>query len=189
MHRHLTTGLVLTASLSLLAACEPSTGGDDSSAEAEAILQAFYDQEALEAAHLATFDTLDFDVFTGQEWDRLSESHAQDVIVHWPDGHVTEGIDVHIQDLQGLFVWAPDTRIEEHPIRVASGEFTAVTGTMEGTFTEPMPIGDGNFIEPTGAAYRIAMATVSHWEDGTMDEEWLYWDNQSFYAQIGLGGE
>jgi len=29
--------------------------------------------------HLATFDTLDYDVFSGAEWDRLKESHAKDV--------------------------------------------------------------------------------------------------------------
>jgi hypothetical protein len=28
--------------------------------------------------HLRTFDTLDFDVFSNQKWDRLSESHAKD---------------------------------------------------------------------------------------------------------------
>jgi hypothetical protein len=30
------------------------------------------------------------------------------------------------------------------------------------------------------------MSTVSHWKDGAMDEEYLFWDNQSFMQQIGL---
>lgn len=42
---------------------------------------------------------------------------------------------VHIKDLKGQFVFAPDTSIKEHPIKIASGEWTAVTGLMEGTFT------------------------------------------------------
>ena len=33
------------------------------------------------AARLATFDTLDFDVFSNQKWTRLSESHANDIVV------------------------------------------------------------------------------------------------------------
>jgi predicted ester cyclase len=140
----------------------------------------------LEESHLATFDDLDFNVYTGQKWDELGRSHAQDIVVHWPDGRTTEGIDVHIKDLQAMFVFAPDTRIEEHPIRIASGNWTAVTGTLEGTFTEPMPIGDGKTIAPTGKAFKLPMATIGRWRDGKMDEEWLFWDNQAFMKQIGL---
>ena len=40
-------------------------------------------------SNLKTFDVLDFDVFSNQKWDRLQESHAQDIIVTWPDGHDT----------------------------------------------------------------------------------------------------
>jgi hypothetical protein len=42
--------------------------------------------------HLETFDELDFDVFTNQEWDRLYESHSQEIAVHWPDGRTTVDI-------------------------------------------------------------------------------------------------
>jgi len=31
--------------------------------------------------NLGTFDTLDFDVYTHQKWDRLHESHAPDILV------------------------------------------------------------------------------------------------------------
>jgi len=37
--------------------------------------------------NLKVFDTLDFDVFSNQKWDRLQESHAKDIVVTWPDGH------------------------------------------------------------------------------------------------------
>ena len=140
------------------------------------------------AANLAEFHTLDFEVFTGQQWDRLSESHGKDIVVHWPDGHSTTGIDKHIEDLKAMFVWAPDTRIQEHPVKLGQGEWTAVIGIMEGTFTQPMPIGDGKFIPPTGKAYKIRMSTIGHWTAaGNMDAEYLFWDNKEFYRQIGLG--
>src|ERR1700694_281300 len=80
------------------------------------------------AARLATFDTLDFDVFSNQKWPRLSESHANDIVVTWPDGHETNGITRHIDDLKGMFVYAPNTNIAVHPIRVCSGDDTAGTG-------------------------------------------------------------
>jgi len=143
-------------------------------------------EEAAEKANLANFDDLDFNVFSGQKWDELKKSHAANIVVHWPDGHTTNGIEKHIEDLKAMFVYAPDTRIKEHPIKVASDEWTAVTGVMEGTFTQPMPIGNGKTIKPTGKAFKLTMCTVGHWKGGVMDEEYLYWDNQTYMKQLGL---
>jgi hypothetical protein len=141
------------------------------------------------AKNLVTFDTLDYTVFSNQQWIRLHESHAKDIKVNWPDGHFTVGIERHIADLSAMFVYAPDTRIKQHPIRFGSstGEWTAVTGVFEGTFTKPMPIGSGKFIQPTGKAFKMPMCTIGHWKDGVMIEESLFWDNQTYMNQIGLG--
>ncbi|MEK2643983.1 ester cyclase [Bdellovibrio sp. BCCA] len=137
--------------------------------------------------HLATFDDLDFNVFSNQKWDQLSKSHSKDILVHWPDGHTTKGIEKHIEDLKYMFTYAPDTRIKEHPIRIGQGEWTAVYGIMEGTFTKPMKTPDGKTIQPTNKSFKIPMATIGHWNNGTMDEEYLFWDNQTYMKQIGLG--
>jgi hypothetical protein len=158
------------------------------SPEPDPELDGFRAAEALAQRHLATFDDLDFNVFTNQKWEELHRSHAENIRVHWPDGRVTEGRDVHTRDLEAMFVYAPDTRIQEHPIKIASGPWTAVMGYMEGTFSEPMPLPDGTSIEPTHQSFRIGMATIGHWTDGVMDEEWLFWDNQTFMNQLGLGG-
>lgn len=139
------------------------------------------------AKNIATFDNLDFDIFTNQKWDRLHESHSKDIVVHWPDGHQTKGIDVHIADLKAMFVYAPDTRIQTHPVKFGQGEWTAVIGVMEGTFTKPMPIGEGKTIAPTGKSFKLTMATVGHWKGDTMDEEFLFWDNATYMKQLGLG--
>lgn len=169
------SGFVGMAAALLLWGC----AGNDQAADAAKVL-------AAETANLANFDDLDFNVFSGQKWDELAKSHAKDIVVHWPDGHATTGIDVHIADLKAMFAYAPDTRIKEHPIKIASGEWTAVTGVMEGTFTQPMPIGDGKSIPPTGKAFKLTMATIGRWENGVMAEEWLFWDNQTYMKQIGL---
>jgi len=58
---------------------------------------------------------------------------------------------------------------------------------MSGTFTKPMPTPDGKAIAPTGKHFAIGMVTIGHWKGATMDHEWLYWDNQDFMNQIGLG--
>ena len=137
--------------------------------------------------NLKVFDTLDFDVFSNQKWDRLRESHAIDIVVTWPDGHETKGIEKHTEDLKAMFVFAPDIKIKVHPIRFGSGTWTTATGVMTGTFTKPMPAGDGKTIAPTGKRFAIGMATIGHWKGKTMDHEWLFWDNQDFMKQIGLG--
>jgi hypothetical protein len=141
------------------------------------------------AKNLATFDTLDYTVFSNAQWVRLHESHSKDVKVNWPDGHFTVGIEKHIQDLAAMFVYAPDTRIKQHPIRFgnSTGEWTAVTGIMEGTFSKPMPIGNGKFIQPTGKSFKLPMCTIGHWVNGIMNEEYLFWDNQTYMNQLGLG--
>ena len=135
--------------------------------------------------HIATFDDLDFNVFTHQKWDELKKSHSKDVVVHWPDGHQTKGIEKHIEDLKAMFVYAPDTRILVHPF--GSAEWTSVIGVMEGTFTAPMPGPGGKPIAPTGKAFKLNMNTVGRWNaQGTMDEEYLFWDNQTYMQQLGL---
>lgn len=138
--------------------------------------------------NIAAFDDLDFNVFTHQKWDQLKKSHSNDIIAHWPDGHQTKGMEKHIEDLKAMFVYAPDTRILVHPVKFGSGSWTSVIGVMEGTFTAPMPVPNGKPILPTGKAFKLTLNTVGRWNaQGTMDEEYLFWDNQTYMRQIGLG--
>lgn len=182
--------LGLLISLSILQSCQQSnstpTGSTDNIDSLKAIATQLVASNDSIAKHLKTFDELDYDVFSNQQWHRFKESHAQNIKVYWPDGHVTEGLDVHLEDMKKLFVHAPDTRIKEHPIKFGSGNYTLVTGVFEGTFTKPMPIGNGKFVQPTGKAFKMPMATVGIWENGVMKEEHLFWDNQTYAKQIGL---
>ena len=161
--------------LTLVLACSTSASRSDARAGTD-----------LCAARLATFDTLDFDVFSNQKWDRFSESHAADIVVTWPDGRETKGLAQHTDDLKAMFVYAPNTSIKEHPVRVCSGDYTAVTGIMTGTFSQPMPTSGGKTIPPTGKSFRLTMATIGQWSGNTMVHEWLFWDNHEFMRQIGL---
>ncbi|MEI7524830.1 MAG: ester cyclase [Mariniphaga sp.] len=153
------------------------------------VLKKYAAGEATLKKNLVTFDTLDYTVFTNQQWVRLHESHSKDIKVNWPDGHFTTGIEKHISDLSAMFVYAPDTRIKVHPICFGNntGEWTCVTGIMEGTFSKPMPIGNGQFIQPTGKSFKLPMCTIGHWKNGIMFEESLFWDNQTYMTQLGLG--
>ena len=179
----------LLSAAALAAALAAPAFAEDNAAVTAALAELAQRQadDARIETNLSTFDTLDFEVFSGQKWDRLHESHAENIKVHWPDGRVTDGIEAHIDDLKAFFTFAPDTRIETHPIRIGQGEWTGVVGVIEGTFSQPMQVGEGQVIQPTGKAYKLTMATIGHWTDaGVMDEEYLFWDNHAFYKQIGL---
>ncbi|MEU5347526.1 MULTISPECIES: ester cyclase [unclassified Streptomyces] len=140
-----------------------------------------------ERRNLEMFDVADFDVYTHQDWDRFDESHDQDVRVHWPDGHYTDGLDIHVEDMKAQFLWAPDIKIEVHPVRIAKANFVAVTGVWEGTFTGPMPDGKGGFIQPTGKPFALHMATIGVLNKrGVMEEEFLFFDQLTMQRQIGL---
>ena len=150
-------------------------------------LKKFTDEKALTEMRLARFDSLDYEFYSNQDWKNFNISHADNIKVYYPDGMVTEGLNPqHIDMLTPMFVFAPDTKIKNHPVRFGSGDWTCVIGEMEGTFSKPMPIGGGKTIPPTGKKFKLSMSTIGHWKDGKMIEEYLFWDNQSFMKQIGL---
>jgi SnoaL-like polyketide cyclase len=181
---------VLAAAIAIFTGCSGNNGNPSvNNAEIDSLKNQIKELTAANesiAKNLVTFDTLDFTVFSNQEWMRLHESHAKDIKVNWPDGHFTTGIDRHIEDLKAMFVYAPNTQIKQHPIRFGSGNMTAVTGIMTGTFTKPMPVGNGKFIQPTGKSFSLPMCTIGIWKDGVMIEESLFWDNQTYMKQLGL---
>ena len=145
------------------------------------------DEEAIVKANLERFDILDYDAFSNQNWTLFNEIHAPDVLVVWPDGRQTVGIEQHDKDIMDMFVYAPDTKIMVHPIKFGSGNWTAVIGFMTGTFSESMPLANGSMIPPTGKQFNLTMATIAEWNDnGRIAKEYLFWDNDAFMKQIGL---
>jgi len=177
--KHSIATIAASVAIIALSACAP-TDADQSPVSKSGT------RTAEQEMNLATFDDLDFNVYSGQKWDEFHKSHADDIIVHYPDGSTTTGLPEHLEMLKPQFVFAPDTVIKEHPIKLADGDYTAVQGFMEGTFSAPMPLANGSVIEPTGKRFKLGMLTVGRWENGVMAEEWLYWDNQAFMKQIGL---
>jgi SnoaL-like polyketide cyclase len=142
------------------------------------------------ARNLETFDDLDYNVYSHQQWENLHKSHAKDIVVYWPDGRRTQGLETHIEDLKVMFTFAPDARVTSHPVRFGTNdaEWTAVTGWVEGTFSKPMTLPDGTVVQPTNKSFRIPMATIGHWnKQGTMSEEYLFLDNAALMQQIGVG--
>lgn len=143
-------------------------------------------QNSTVASNLARFDELDFEAFSKQNWKLFNEIHSQNVLVIWPDGGQTKGIDQHNKDIMAMFDYAPDTRVISHPIKFGSGQWTAATGIVEGTFTQPMALPDGSVIPPTGKSFKVTMSTIARWENGKIVEEHLFWDNAEILKQMGI---
>ena len=182
--------LIVAATLTFTSCTNNSGNSSNLQAKVDSLqneLKRFTDEKALTEMRLAKFDTLDYDFYSNQKWDQFNHSHADNIKVYYPDGSISTGLyPQHIDLLKPMFAFAPDTKIKTHPVKFGSGDWTCVIGEMEGTFSKPMPIGNGKTIPPTNKNFKLSMATIGHWKDGKMIEEYLFWDNQSFMKQIGL---
>lgn len=97
----------------------------------EVTLKSFKLEKALAEQRLMSFDTLDFDFYTYQKWEKFNQNHSDEILVYYPDGSTTKGLETaHIDALKPMFVFAPDTRIEKHPVSFGSGNWTAVIGEL-----------------------------------------------------------
>lgn len=181
---------IVAATLSFTSCSNNSADSSNLQAKVDSLqneLKMFTDEKALTEMRLIRFDSLDFEFYSKQDWKNFNISHTDDIKVVYPDGMITTGLHPqHIDMLTPMFVFAPDTKIKNHPVKFGSGDWTCVIGEMEGTFSQPMPIGNGKTIPPTNKKFKLSMSTIGHWKDGKMIEEYLFWDNQSFMKQIGL---
>jgi len=96
-------------------------------------------------------------------------SATKNIIVHWPDGCTTVCIESTIEDLKAMFIWAPDTRIEQIPTRLHWGN-EQVSQEIEDTYKTYETI-RWNFDLTYEKSYVLTMATVDYWEDGVMTKE------------------
>jgi hypothetical protein len=106
-----------------------------------------------EQANLDRFDRLDFEAWNDRNWTLFEELHSPDVLVVDFTGNTTRGIDQHLQWAMAAVSTQPESRVLAHPIKIAAGDWTAVTGTLPGNLT---------------------MVTIAHWEDGRIAEEYLF---------------
>lgn len=102
--------------------------------------------------HLAIFHRLDFEAWNGRDWDLFRQIHAETVKVAG-HGQQTEGIEDHLAWAQGFVEQYPNSMVVAHPVRLAVGDWTAVTGILD----------DGSTV-----------ATIARWENGQIAEELLF---------------
>jgi SnoaL-like domain len=119
-----------------------------------------------EKANLERFDKLDFEAWNNRNWTLFREIHSPDVLVVDFNGNATRGIEQHVQYAMAAISAAPESRVIAHPIKIAAGNWTAVTGTLPGNVT---------------------MVTVAHWEDSIIAQEYLFMQNPIVMNQVEPG--
>ncbi len=135
--------------------------------------------------HLEIFDELDLEAFNSRDMKRIGEIHADNVIVHNPDGTQTSPYPPHAEELQFLFDTF-DFLVTDHIVGFGFGEWTAGISISEGKWVKPITLKDGTVLEPTGKSVRLKIATIARWENERIAEEYLFWDNADWNRQIGL---
>lgn len=153
--------------------------------ELEAQVAAHEAERAQTARHLDIFDELDLVAFNNRDMKRIGEIHADQVIVHNPDGTQTTPFPPHSEELQFLF----DTfefKVAEHIVGFGFGEWTAGISISEGKWVKPITLPDSTVLQPTGKPVSLKIATIARWENGRIAEEYLFWDNADWNRQIGL---
>ncbi len=154
-------------------------------AELEAQVAAHKAERAQTARHLEIFDELDLVAFNKRDMKRIGEIHADNVIVHNPDGTQTTPFPPHAEELKFLFDTF-DFVVTDHIVGFGYGEWTAGISISEGKWVKPLKLPDGTVKQPTGKKVRIKIATIARWENGRIAEEYLFWDNADWNHQIGL---
>lgn len=156
-------------------------------AQLQAQVDAYETERAQTTKNLERFRQLDLVAFNNRNWDLIKDIHHEDVVAQGADGVVSNGmVPAHEWDLKFLFETFPDFTIHEHLITFGYGGWTAGLSRSTGTFTQPMKLRDGTVIEPTGKMFEFTAITLARWEDGRIMEEYIYWDNNHLFNQLGI---
>lgn len=141
----------------------------------------------IEERNMELFQKAD-DAWNAQDLETFSARHAKEVVVNAPGQTPQRGLDAHTEFALRSFKAFPDQRVENRPYKVffASGDWVLSIARYTGTMTGPLVLQDGTEIPPTGKSFDVDFATVGHWEDGQMIEEYLFYDIATFNQQVGL---
>jgi predicted ester cyclase len=86
--------------------------------------------------------------------------------------------------MQEFFKAFPDAKLAPESIW-AAGSYVVAAGRLTGTNKGAMPaIG---VKKPTGKTLSIQYLDVTRWENGKLQEEWMFYDGAAFAQQLGLG--
>jgi predicted ester cyclase len=87
--------------------------------------------------------------------------------------------------LQGFWTAFPDLNLEV-TLQVANDQYVVSHWLASGTHTGPLYTASGGKIEPTGKKAVLAGSTTIEIQDGKHKQSWMFYDQASLLAQLGL---
>lgn len=125
-------------------------------AELQAQVDAHKADRAKTARHLEMFDELDLEAFNHRNMKQIGEVHADDIIVHNPDGTQTSPLPPHADELQ--FFNTFDFKVTDDIVGFGYREWTAGISISEGKWVKPITLPNGTVLQPTGKKVKLKIA-------------------------------
>lgn len=113
-----------------------------------------------------------------RDWTAARELFAPDYVFHsTPEAKGPEGFRQTMSTMAAAF---PDYSEKIENI-IAEGDTVAVSYTLQGTFT-----GEMSGYKPTGKKFSLPAVIICRFKNGKQVEAWPYYDNLSWYQQLGI---
>jgi len=125
------------------------------------------------------------DAYVARDFARFN--HHPDAKMFMPGG-VEMDMPAHVNDMLVGLAAFPDLRPHNHNYKIAfgEGEWTVAVEDATATNTGPVMGPRGQLVPPTGRKVNFEFATIAHWVDGLLVEEYIWADAPRQARQLGF---
>lgn len=125
------------------------------------------------------------EAMNAHDYTRMSRQHGEGFQMYGPGmpGPLDES--AYRAWVEGNWAAFPDQTTEIDQI-VAQGDYVVVNWTLTGTHKGPLTTPTGDTVPPTGRKVALPGSTTVEFKDGKSVRPHHYWDNMTFFAQIGV---
>ena len=109
--------------------------------------------------------------------------NAPDLVIHDMAMPADQSAQEGLAGMQDFFRAFPDVKLAPESLW-AAGSYAIAAGRLTGTNKGPMPA--MGVKRPTGKTVSIQYLDVTRWENGKLEEEWMFYDGPTFARQLGL---
>lgn len=126
------------------------------------------------------------EAYNAQDWDAFFAGGDESIVVYAPDlMEPAKGLAAYRERFETNAAAFPDRQIEKTRI-FGQGDWVCVEGIFTGTHTGAFTTPAGDEIPPTNKKVEVWLALVFKLANGKVIEEHDYYDQMSFFSQLGL---
>jgi len=137
--------------------------------------------------HLKKINEMNFEGVNKGNWDLVGSIMDKNVMCRFSNGVVLYGIEQTIDMMmRQVLVWAPDTKIKEHLIMFGSGNWTCTNFIIEGTFTKPIDLMNGDTLKPNNNKFIMNKCMINRWFNDLITEFHIFGDSLEMKRQLNI---